>query len=105
MKPIPLFAYQITNSSKEGDIIVDAFGGSGTTLIASEQLKRIAYLVEFGANYCDVIVARFIKYKRSQSNGTEAFTVKRNGSVLSEKDLQKYLAQIEPKEKNNGKTK
>jgi site-specific DNA-methyltransferase (adenine-specific) len=61
MKPIPLIAYQISNSSKEGDIVADAFGGSGTTMVASHQLKRKGYLVEFDPKYCQVIVDRMRK--------------------------------------------
>jgi site-specific DNA-methyltransferase (adenine-specific) len=61
MKPIPLIAYQINNSSKKGDIVCDAFGGSGTTMVASHQMGRIGYLVEFDPKYCQVIVDRMIK--------------------------------------------
>lgn len=61
MKPIPLFAYQIQNSTKEGDCVLDSFGGSGTTLIACEQLKRKAFLMELDPHYCDVIIARWEK--------------------------------------------
>jgi site-specific DNA-methyltransferase (adenine-specific) len=61
MKPIPLFAYQIGNSSKEGDIIADGFGGSGTTMVACHQMNRRAYLVEFDPKYCQVIVDRMLK--------------------------------------------
>jgi len=61
MKPIPLFAYQIGNSSKQGDIVSDAFGGSGTTMVACEQMKRKAYIVEFDPKYCQVIIDRMIK--------------------------------------------
>jgi site-specific DNA-methyltransferase (adenine-specific) len=60
MKPIGLFAYQIENSSKVGDLVIDAFGGSGTTMVACEQLKRKARVVEFDPKYCDVIVKRMI---------------------------------------------
>jgi len=60
MKPIGLFAYQIGNSSKVGDIVIDAFGGSGTTMVACEQLKRKARVIEFDPKYCDVIVNRMI---------------------------------------------
>jgi len=58
MKPIGLFGYQIENSSKVNDIVIDAFGGSGTTMVACHQLKRKARLVEFDPKYCDVIVNR-----------------------------------------------
>lgn len=61
MKPVPLFAYLMNNSSKEGWNIYDGFGGSGTTLIAAEQLKRKAYLMELDPHYCDVILARWEK--------------------------------------------
>jgi DNA modification methylase len=59
MKPVDLFQYQITNSSKPGDIILDTFGGSGTTLIAAERIQRQARLVELDPKYCDVIVKRW----------------------------------------------
>jgi DNA modification methylase len=61
MKPIPLFAYQIGNSSKQGDIISDAFGGSGTTMVACHQIKRKAYIVEYDPKYCQVIIDRMRK--------------------------------------------
>ena len=61
MKPLPMFAYQMGNSSKEGDIVLDIFGGSGTTLIAAEQLGRRARIVEYEEHYVDVILARYIK--------------------------------------------
>ena len=59
MKPVGLFDYQIKNNTKGGDIILDLFGGSGTTLIACEQNKRIAYLMELDPHYCDVIIQRW----------------------------------------------
>lgn len=57
-----LVEYFIVNSSKEGDRILDPFGGSGTTLIAAEKTGRIAYLCELDPKYCDVIVSRWEKY-------------------------------------------
>lgn len=59
MKPVGLFAYQIGNNTHEGDAVLDLFGGSGTTLIACEQLKRRAYLCELDPHYCDVILQRW----------------------------------------------
>lgn len=59
MKPVPLFAYLIGNSSKPGDIVLDTFCGSGTTIIACEQLGRTAYCSELDPKYCDVIVNRY----------------------------------------------
>lgn len=61
MKPINLFSYQIGNSSKQGDIVADAFGGSGTTMVACHQMGRKAYLVEFDPKYCQVIIDRMKK--------------------------------------------
>ncbi|MGH2232801.1 DNA modification methylase [Enterococcus faecalis] len=59
MKLVALFDYQIKNSSKQGDCILDLFGGSGTTLIACEQNEREAYLMELDPRYVDVIIARW----------------------------------------------
>jgi site-specific DNA-methyltransferase (adenine-specific) len=72
MKPIPLFSYQIGNSSKQGDIVADGFGGSGTTMVACHQMQRKAYLVEFDPKYCQVIIDRMRKLDPT-------LTIKRNG--------------------------
>ena len=62
MKPVALFGRLITNSSKYGDTVADFFGGSGTTLIACEQLDRSAYLMELNERYCDIIIDRWEEY-------------------------------------------
>lgn len=59
MKPVELFAYQMLNNTKGGDIVLDSFGGSGTTLIAAEKNGRHARLMELDPKYCDVIVKRW----------------------------------------------
>ena len=59
MKPVELFRYLIENSSKRGDVVFDSFGGSGTTLIACEEVGRSARLMELDPVYCDVIVERW----------------------------------------------
>lgn len=59
MKPVPLIGKQILNSSRIGDIVLDVFGGSGTTLVACEQLGRKCRMVEFDPHYVDVIVKRW----------------------------------------------
>lgn len=59
MKPVALFEYQLLNNTKGGDIVLDSFGGSGTTLIAAEKNGRIARLMELDPKYCDVIVKRW----------------------------------------------
>lgn len=61
MKPVGLFGYQMKNSSRGGDIVLDLFGGSGTTLIACEQLGRKCYMMELDPKYCDVIRKRWWK--------------------------------------------
>ena len=59
MKPVALVAEAILNSSKKGDIVTDIFGGSGTTLMASEQTGRKCYMMELDPHYCDVIIKRW----------------------------------------------
>lgn len=59
MKPVDLLVYLIKNSSKEQQLILDLFGGSGSTLIAAEQTNRICYMMELDPKYCDVIVKRW----------------------------------------------
>jgi site-specific DNA-methyltransferase (adenine-specific) len=59
MKPIELFEYLMSNSTKIGETVLDFFGGSGTTLIAAERLNRKARLMELDPCYCDVIVKRW----------------------------------------------
>ena len=59
MKPVPLIAYLVGNSSKEGDTVLDCFGGSGSTLIACEQLGRKCLTMELDPHYCDVIITRW----------------------------------------------
>ena len=78
MKPVELFAYQIGNSSQEGESVLDSFGGSGTTLIACEKLNRKAYLMELDPKYCDVIVKRWQDF-----TGKKA-TLESNGKTFDE---------------------
>jgi site-specific DNA-methyltransferase (adenine-specific) len=59
MKPVALFEYQLLNNTKGGDMVLDSFGGSGTTLIAAEKNGRVARLMELDPKYCDVIVTRW----------------------------------------------
>jgi DNA modification methylase len=65
MKPVPLVAHPILNSSMTGCIVLDPFGGSGSTLIACEQTGRICHTVELDEKFCDVIVNRYIEFKGS----------------------------------------
>lgn len=68
MKPVGLFSYLIENSSKEGDIVLDLFGGSGTSIIACEQLGRKCYMMELDPHYCDVILARWEKLTEREAS-------------------------------------
>lgn len=62
MKPLALVGKAIKNSSKSGAIVLDLFGGSGSTLIACEQLDRTCYMMELDPKYCDVIRKRYAKF-------------------------------------------
>ena len=68
MKPIPLLAYPIMNSSMSNAVVLDPFGGSGSTLIACEQTDRICRTIELDEKFCDVIVRRYIEQVGSEEN-------------------------------------
>ena len=63
MKPVPLLAYPIVNSSMSGCIVLDPFIGSGSTMVACEQTDRICYGIELDEKFCDVVVSRMIEQK------------------------------------------
>lgn len=77
MKPIPLLAYPIGNSSMTNAIVLDPFGGSGSTLITCEQTDRICRTIELDEKFCDVIVNRYIE----QVGSAEGVTVLREGKT------------------------
>ena len=83
MKPIPLLAYPITNSSMSNTLILDPFGGSGSTLIACEQTDRSCCTIELDEKYCDVIVKRYVELKSS----AEDVSVERDGQTLRYADV------------------
>lgn len=62
MKPVTLIAYQVQNSARRGDTVLDLFGGSGSTMIACEQTQRKARLMEYDPRYADVIIDRWEKF-------------------------------------------
>jgi DNA modification methylase len=68
MKPVALIAYPILNSSISNTIVLDPFGGSGSTLIACEQAERICHTIELDEKYCDVIVKRYIELVGATQN-------------------------------------
>ena len=81
MKPVALFEYQMLNNTKGGDIVLDLFGGSGTTMLAAEKHGRVAYLMELDPKYCDVIVQRWQEFTGKtatlESNGQPFMQVKK----------------------------
>ena len=77
MKPIPLLAYPIGNSSMTNAIVLDPFGGSGSTLITCEQTDRICRTIELDEKFCDVIVNRYIE----QVGSADGVTVERDGKT------------------------
>ena len=77
MKPIPLLAYPIQNSSMANSVVLDPFGGSGSTLIACEQTDRICRTIELDEKFCDVIVNRYIE----QVGSSDGVTVFRDGQT------------------------
>ena len=78
MKPVALFEYQMLNNTKGGDIVLDSFGGSGTTMIAAEMNGRIARLMELDPRYCDVII------KRWQDFTGQAATLEADGRTFAD---------------------
>lgn len=78
MKPIPLLAYPIMNSTMSNCTVLDPFGGSGSTLIACEQTNRICYMMELDPKYCDVIVNRYIE----QVDSDQKVSVERDGKSI-----------------------
>lgn len=83
MKPVALFAYQIKNNTYKGDAVLDTFGGSGSTLIACEQLGRKCFMCELDEHYVDVIVKRYIDFT---NNKNDVYVI-RDGQKIKYKDL------------------
>ena len=84
MKPIRLCARCIQNSCRRNEKVIDLFGGSGSTLIACEQINRSAYLMELDPKFCDVIVRRYIQTFHDSKN---IFLI-RNGQKMTFEDLE-----------------
>ena len=84
MKPVPLLAYPIQNSSMSNTLVLDPFGGSGSTLIACEQLDRSCFTIELDEKYCDVIIKRYIE----QVGTSENVSVVRSGKTYAFKELE-----------------
>lgn len=84
MKPILLIAYPIKNSSMSNCIVLDPFGGSGSTLIACEQTNRICHTIELDEKFCDVIVKRYIE----QVGSADGVFVVRDGKTVAYSELE-----------------
>jgi DNA modification methylase len=87
-KPLELLAYPIKNSSQANGIVLDTFGGSGSTLIACEQADRICNMLELDEKYASVILRRYAEFG---GNGGSDITCERGGKTLKYKDLAKEV--------------
>ncbi len=85
MKPLNLIAYPIRNSSRPGDIVIDFFGGSGSTLMACEETKRVCRTMELDPRYVDAIVKRYL------SSGREDIKLVREGKEISLEEIRAPL--------------
>ena len=85
-KPVELPMRAMMNSSKEGDLVLDFFGGSGSTLLAAEKMNRRCYSTELDPKYCDLIIKRYIEL----TNDT-AITVERDGKEIKWSELQEAI--------------
>ncbi len=92
MKPVPLLAYPILNSSMSNAIILDPFGGSGSTLIACEQTERVCNTIELDEKFCDVIVKRYIE----QVGGADGVTVQRDGLTYAYSEVTETDSDVIP---------
>jgi DNA modification methylase len=81
MKPVGLIEYQIKNSSRAGDLVLDLFLGSGSTLIAAEKSGRRCYGMELDPRYCDVIIKRWQDFtgQRAHNEAGTTFAEMSNG--------------------------
>lgn len=84
MKPVALVEYLMGNSSKKGDVVLETFGGSGTTLMAAEQTGRVCRCVELDPHYCDVIRKRWAEYVHGVGCDWEALTPVASGGGAAE---------------------
>jgi DNA modification methylase len=88
-KPVALAARALRNSSKENEIVLDLFLGSGTTMICAEQMNRICYGMEYEPRFADEIVKRYLRYCESQNIESN---VKRNGEQITLQDFEMEVA-------------
>ena len=89
MKPVALMSYPIMNSTMTGCLVLDPFGGSGSTLIACEQTGRICYTVELDEKFCDVIVNRY----KEQVGNADKITCQRDGLTYTYNEILNLMEQ------------
>ena len=93
VKPVALVADAIKDCSRRGDIVLDPFGGSGTTLIAAEKAGRYARMIEFDPTYCDQILRRFKNVSGKEprlattNEDLEAVMDRRSSAVTASKEI------------------
>ena len=90
MKPLSLIAYPMKNSSQVNGVVLDLFGGSGSTLIAAEQLKRICFTMELDPKYASAIIRRYLALN---SNNIDGVFVIRNGEKLPANEVCDFVNQ------------
>jgi len=88
-KPLDLLSYPIRNSSQSNGIVLDTFGGSGSTLIACEQMDRVCHMLELDEKYASVILRRYAEHRQ---NGGEDITCERGSQTLHYADLVREVA-------------
>lgn len=86
-KPLDLLSYPIGNSTQENGVVIDTFGGSGSTMMACEQMNRICYMMELDEKYASVILRRYVE----NTNNAEGVFVERNGRKIPYAELVKEV--------------
>ena len=86
-KPLDLLGYPIGNSTQENAVVIDTFGGSGSTLMACEQMNRICYMMELDEKYASVILRRYVE----DTGNAEGVYVIRNGQQIPYSELVKEV--------------
>ena len=88
-KPVRLAERALKKNSEINDIVIDAFAGSGSTLIGCEQLIRICYLIELDPKFCDVIIKRWFRFMKKNE---KQYLIKKNGKQMTNDKLKPYLS-------------
>jgi len=87
MKPVEMLVYLLRNSTRRGDVVLDTFGGSGSTLVACEETGRICRTMELDPRYCDVIRRRWAEFRFGEGCDWKAMTKPEEGGVPESADV------------------